>query len=86
MHETSKGDIDGRTMSRQRRKLQKKKKKKQLERLPAAKELTSSKQGRTTTIQYKAGKGLTEEQDILSGGQSTAPNCIHTQQQGILRC
>ena len=29
------------------------------------KELTSSKQGRTTTIQDKAGKCLTEEQDIL---------------------
>ena len=29
------------------------------------KELTSSKQGRTTTIQDKAGKYLTEEQDIL---------------------
>ena len=29
------------------------------------KELTSSKQGRTTTIQDKAGKRLTEEQDIL---------------------
>ena len=28
------------------------------------KELTSSKQGRTTTIQDKAGKCLTEEQDI----------------------
>ena len=29
------------------------------------KELTSSKQGRTTTIQDKTGKCLTEEQDIL---------------------
>ena len=29
------------------------------------KELTSSKQGRTTTIQDKVGKCLTEEQDIL---------------------
>ena len=29
------------------------------------KELTSSKQGRTTTIQGKAGKCLIEEQDIL---------------------
>ena len=29
------------------------------------KELTSSKEGRTTTIQDKAGKCLTEEQDIL---------------------
>ena len=29
------------------------------------KKLTSSKQGRTTTIQDKAGKCLTEEQDIL---------------------
>ena len=50
-------------MSRHRRKPAEKKQ--QLERLPAVKELTSSKQGRTTTIQYKAGKCLTEEQDIL---------------------
>ena len=39
------------------------------------KELTTSKQGRTTTIKDKAGKCLTEEQYIV---KSTVPNCIHT--------
>ena len=35
------------------------------ESLPAVKELTNSKQGRTSIFQDKAGKCLTEEQDIL---------------------
>ena len=44
----------------------KKKKKKKKKAYHLVKDLTSSKQGRTTTIQDKAGKCLTEEQDILN--------------------
>ena len=58
-HEKSKGDIDWRTIPRYRRKPAEKQ---QQESLPTCE---SSKQGRTTTVQDKAGKCLTEEQDIL---------------------
>ena len=51
------------------------------------KELTSSKQGRTNTIQDKAGKCLTEEQDILKRGTEYCCELYtHTQQQEIPRC
>ena len=49
-------------MPRYRRKLAENRSKKAHQ---LVKELTSSKQGRTTTIQDKEGKCLTEEQDIL---------------------
>ena len=41
------------------------------------KELTSSKQGRTTTIQDKAGNVSQKNKTFWRGGQSTALNCIH---------
>ena len=61
-HEKSKGDMDWRTMPRYQRKPTEKE---QQEAYQLVKELTILKQGRTTTIQDKAGKCLTEEQDIL---------------------
>ena len=51
------------------------------------KELTSSKQGRTTTIQDKAGKCITEEQDILKRWTKYCSELYtHSQQQEIPRC
>ena len=62
-HEKSKGDVDWRTKCQGiEENLQKDDSKKVYQ---LVKELTSSKQGRTTTVQDKAGKCLTEKQDIL---------------------
>ena len=47
------------------------------------KELTSSKEGRTTTIQDKAGKSLTEEQGILTRWTEYCSRlCTHTTSTG----
>ena len=40
------------------------------------KDLTTEKQGKSTTIQDKSGKCLTEENETLTGGQSTAKTFI----------
>ena len=51
------------------------------------KEMTSSKQGRTTAIQDKAGKCLTEEQDILKWWTEYCSELYtHTKQKEIPRC
>ena len=51
------------------------------------KKLTSSKQGRNTTIQDKAGECLAEEQDILKRWTEYCSELyIYTQQQEIPRC
>ena len=51
------------------------------------KELTRSEQGRTTTIQDKAVKCLTEEQDVLKRWTEYCSELYtHTQQQEIPRC
>ena len=39
------------------------------------KDLTSEKQGRSSTIQDRSGKCLTEKQETLSRGQNSAKNC-----------
>ena len=61
-HEKGKGDMDWRTMPRCQRKPAEKQ---QQESLPACDRADKLETRRTTTIQDKAGKCLTEEQDIL---------------------
>ena len=39
------------------------------------KDLTIVKQGKATTVQYRSGKCLTEEQQMLNHGQNTALSC-----------
>ena len=65
-------------MSRYRRKPAEKKKKTRKKAYQLVKELTSSKQGRTTTVQDKAVKCFTEEQDILKRWTEYCSElCIH---------